>query len=64
LKQGLSEQTGTDSGPENRAVEIEASEKYAIADNIVTESRSKTDVVQDVFDELAEHFEIRRRSNG
>jgi hypothetical protein len=36
-------------------------DKYAIADNIVTEGQSKSDVVQDVFDELAKRFEIRRR---
>jgi ribosomal protein L17 len=46
---------------ERRAVTLTASEKYVIADEIVTENRSKTDVVQDVFDEIAERFDIRRR---
>jgi ribosomal protein L17 len=47
--------------PERESVTLTASDKYAIADNIVIESRSKSDVVQDVFDELAKRFELRRR---
>ena len=36
-------------------------DKFAIADNISNESRSKSDVVQDVFDELVERFDMRKR---
>lgn len=43
-------------------ITLTAADKHDIADSITTESRSKTDVVQDVFDELAERFDIRRKS--
>ncbi len=47
--------------PASEAATLTPKEKYEIADRIVTESRSKSDVVQDVFDEIAERFELRRR---
>jgi hypothetical protein len=46
--------------PERETVTLTACEKHAIADEIVTESRSKSDVVEDVFGELIKHFELRR----
>lgn len=48
--------------PKREIVTLTTTDKYSIADCITTESRSKTDVVQDVFDELAERFEIRSKS--
>ncbi len=34
---------------------LESTLKYNIADSITTEGRSKTDVIQDVYDEFVEH---------